>query len=219
VVARSFTPLWKRCSGGCHLNRPIADIIQSADFHIEHLDTAYLETTVTASCGDSAGSYLAHLVNCVASVVREGPYLGWPAALFDRVCPVWADKDVRTINLVYRAVTGAVMRYFLLDTADAHGKGLSRHPCHSMYTGYFEKIGNMLGIVDLIETKRYFELIDIDTCLALLARPLPRAAYCRLGAFATAMEFPSTSPAAARTGSLRGDHGRSAQYEEPAEIQ
>ena len=22
-----FTPLWKRCSGGCHLNRPIADII------------------------------------------------------------------------------------------------------------------------------------------------------------------------------------------------
>ena len=37
-----FTPLWKRCSGGCHLNRPIADIIQSAGFHIEHLDTAYM---------------------------------------------------------------------------------------------------------------------------------------------------------------------------------
>jgi ubiquinone/menaquinone biosynthesis C-methylase UbiE len=37
-----FTPLWKRCSGGCHLNRPIADIIQNADFHIEHLGTAYM---------------------------------------------------------------------------------------------------------------------------------------------------------------------------------
>ena len=37
-----FTPLWKRCSGGCHLNRPIADIIQSAGFHIEHLDTDYM---------------------------------------------------------------------------------------------------------------------------------------------------------------------------------
>jgi ubiquinone/menaquinone biosynthesis C-methylase UbiE len=37
-----FTPLWKPCSGGCHLNRPIADIIQSAGFHIEHLDMAYM---------------------------------------------------------------------------------------------------------------------------------------------------------------------------------
>ena len=37
-----LTPLWKRCSGGCHLNRPIADIIQSAGFYLEHLDTAYM---------------------------------------------------------------------------------------------------------------------------------------------------------------------------------
>jgi SAM-dependent methyltransferase len=37
-----LTPLWKRCSGGCHLNRPIDDIIQSAGFHIEHLDTAHV---------------------------------------------------------------------------------------------------------------------------------------------------------------------------------
>ena len=79
------------------------------------------------------------------SVVREGPYLGRPAALFDRVRPFPADKDVRTVNLVYRAITRAVMRYFLLGTADAHGKGLSRHPCHSAYTGYLEKIGDVLG--------------------------------------------------------------------------
>jgi hypothetical protein len=43
------------------------------------------------------------------------------------------------------------MRYLLLGAADAHGKVLSRHPCHCAYTGYLEKIGNMLGIVDLIE--------------------------------------------------------------------
>jgi ubiquinone/menaquinone biosynthesis C-methylase UbiE len=38
-----FTPLWKCCSGGCHLSRPIADIVQSVGFHIEHLDTAYMD--------------------------------------------------------------------------------------------------------------------------------------------------------------------------------
>ena len=37
-----FTPLWKRCSGGCHLNRPIADVIRSAGFQLEYLDTAYM---------------------------------------------------------------------------------------------------------------------------------------------------------------------------------
>src|SRR5579864_882549 len=103
---------------------------------------------------------LAHLVNCMLSVVREGPYLGRPAALFDRVRPFLADKDVRTVNLVYRAITRAVMRYLLLGAADAHGKGLSRHPCHPAHTGYLEKIGNMLSIVDLIE-ECLFVSIDI----------------------------------------------------------
>jgi hypothetical protein len=107
-----------------------------------------------------AGKDLAHLVKCMPSVVREGPYMGRPAALFDRVRPFLADKDMRTVNLVYRAITRAVMRYVLLGAADAHGKGLSRHPCHSAYTGYFEKIGNMLSIVDLIE-ERLFVGIDI----------------------------------------------------------
>src|ERR1700686_4368921 len=94
------------------------------------------------------------------SVVREGPYLGRPAALFDRVRPFAADKDVRTVKLVYRAIARAVLRYFLLGAADAHGKGLSRHPRHTAYTGYLEKIGNMLIIVDLIE-ERLFVGIDI----------------------------------------------------------
>src|SRR6516162_6683891 len=94
------------------------------------------------------------------SVVREGPYVRRPAALFDRVRPFLADKDVRTVNLVYRAVMRAVMRYLLLGAADAHGKGLSSHPCHCAHTGYLEKIGNMLSIVDLIE-ERLFVSIDI----------------------------------------------------------
>src|SRR5580693_8308288 len=66
-----------------------------------------------------AGKQLAHLVKCMLSVVREWPYLDRPAALFDRVRPFLADKDVRTVNLVYRAITRAVMRYLLLGAADA----------------------------------------------------------------------------------------------------
>src|SRR6516225_3940554 len=94
------------------------------------------------------------------SVVCEGPYLGRPAALFDCVRPFLADKDVRTVNLVYRAIMRAVMRYLLLGAADAHCKGLPCHPCHCAYTGHLEKVGNMLSIVDLIE-ERLFVSIDI----------------------------------------------------------
>jgi hypothetical protein len=41
------------------------------------------------------------------------------------------------------------LRYFLLGAADAHGKGLSRHPRNTAYTGYLEKIGNMLIITSV----------------------------------------------------------------------
>jgi len=36
-----LNPLWKPIAGGCHLNRPIADLIESAGFRIEHMDTGY----------------------------------------------------------------------------------------------------------------------------------------------------------------------------------
>ena len=38
-----ITPAWKRIGGGCHLNRPIADLIRSADLDIVELDTFYLK--------------------------------------------------------------------------------------------------------------------------------------------------------------------------------
>jgi len=37
-----LTPVWKRVAGGCHLNRPIEDVIQRAGFRIEHLDRGYM---------------------------------------------------------------------------------------------------------------------------------------------------------------------------------
>ena len=36
-----LTPVWKRIGGGCHLNRPIRALIESAGFRIIRLDTGY----------------------------------------------------------------------------------------------------------------------------------------------------------------------------------
>ena len=36
-----LTPIWKRIGGGCHLNRPIGSLIETAGFHIDRIDTGY----------------------------------------------------------------------------------------------------------------------------------------------------------------------------------
>jgi hypothetical protein len=38
-----LTPAWKRMAGGCHLNRPIQELVQGAGFDISHLETGYME--------------------------------------------------------------------------------------------------------------------------------------------------------------------------------
>ena len=38
-----LTPVWKRFSGGCHLNRPIRSLIEEAGYRIATIDTAYME--------------------------------------------------------------------------------------------------------------------------------------------------------------------------------
>lgn len=37
-----LTPLWKRISGGCHLNRPIKTLIETAGFGIAQIETGYI---------------------------------------------------------------------------------------------------------------------------------------------------------------------------------
>jgi ubiquinone/menaquinone biosynthesis C-methylase UbiE len=37
-----LTPVWKRFSGGCHLNRAIEHMVGHAGFRIEHLDKGYM---------------------------------------------------------------------------------------------------------------------------------------------------------------------------------
>jgi ubiquinone/menaquinone biosynthesis C-methylase UbiE len=38
-----LTPLWKRFSGGCHLNRPVRTLIESGGFEIAQLETGYMK--------------------------------------------------------------------------------------------------------------------------------------------------------------------------------
>jgi hypothetical protein len=37
-----LTPVWKRITGGCHLNRPIQALIEDAGFRIDRLNLGYL---------------------------------------------------------------------------------------------------------------------------------------------------------------------------------
>ena len=38
-----LTPVWKRFAGGCHLNRPIAELIREAGFQVTQLETGYMK--------------------------------------------------------------------------------------------------------------------------------------------------------------------------------
>ncbi|ASY63353.1 SAM-dependent methyltransferase [Sinorhizobium sojae CCBAU 05684] len=38
----SLTPVWRRISGGCHLNRPIQSLIEDAGFRIDRIETGYM---------------------------------------------------------------------------------------------------------------------------------------------------------------------------------
>jgi ubiquinone/menaquinone biosynthesis C-methylase UbiE len=38
-----LTPLWKRLAGGCHLDRPILELVESAGFRMKHLETGYMQ--------------------------------------------------------------------------------------------------------------------------------------------------------------------------------
>jgi len=37
-----LTPVWKHLAGGCHLNRPIGELMAPAGFSIERLETGYM---------------------------------------------------------------------------------------------------------------------------------------------------------------------------------
>lgn len=38
-----LTPVWRHIGGGCHLNRPIPELLEGAGFRIERMDTGYMQ--------------------------------------------------------------------------------------------------------------------------------------------------------------------------------
>lgn len=38
-----LTPIWRHIGGGCHLNRPIPELLQHAGFHIDRMETSYMQ--------------------------------------------------------------------------------------------------------------------------------------------------------------------------------
>lgn len=41
-MRRVLTPLWRKLAGGCHLDRPIPELIRQAGFKVQDLETLYL---------------------------------------------------------------------------------------------------------------------------------------------------------------------------------
>lgn len=46
---KRINPVWKRISGGCHLNRSITDLIEQGGFNIRHLESGYSSPLKIAS--------------------------------------------------------------------------------------------------------------------------------------------------------------------------
>jgi ubiquinone/menaquinone biosynthesis C-methylase UbiE len=38
-----LTPLWRHIAGGCHLNRPVRQLVEDAGFRIERIDSGYMK--------------------------------------------------------------------------------------------------------------------------------------------------------------------------------
>jgi ubiquinone/menaquinone biosynthesis C-methylase UbiE len=55
-----LNPGWKKCAGGCHLNRPIVDYLREAGFTIQQLDAGYLPKTPRMAGFVSAGIATPH---------------------------------------------------------------------------------------------------------------------------------------------------------------
>jgi ubiquinone/menaquinone biosynthesis C-methylase UbiE len=39
----TLTPIWRRVSGGCHLNRPIRSMIEDGGFRLDRIETGYMQ--------------------------------------------------------------------------------------------------------------------------------------------------------------------------------
>src|SRR4030095_7657415 len=94
---------------------------------------------------------LADLIERVLPIAGVGPDLAPPAAQFDGLGPRRADQHVRPLDLVEGAIPRPRVYDLLLGAADAHGEGFALDAGDGVYARHLEQIGDVLGVVDLIE--------------------------------------------------------------------
>src|SRR5215510_11521565 len=99
------------------------------------------------------GRLLAALREGMPPIAGGGSDLARPAAQFDRLGPLRADQHVRAIDLVEGAGPRPLMRDLLLRAADAHRQGFALHAGDDPHPRDLEQIGDVLGVVDLIEER------------------------------------------------------------------
>ena len=78
-----LTPLWKRIGGGCHLNRPIEELIRKAGFRVTQIDKGYMKGPTPCLGVDFGGRAPTYSKPCVLSPNRShhsdrGRARGWP---------------------------------------------------------------------------------------------------------------------------------------------
>jgi hypothetical protein len=37
-----LTPVWKHLVGGCHLNRPVYEMLETSGFNVDHIEAGYI---------------------------------------------------------------------------------------------------------------------------------------------------------------------------------
>ena len=106
-----LTPAWRRMAGGCHLNRPIQELVQQAGFDIVHLETGYMEgprpmTFTYEGCARAAASPARSIGSAWSSSGRS--YLRFPKcdrafqplSTLDTVSRRWPGNSPPTASLV-----------------------------------------------------------------------------------------------------------------------
>src|SRR4029453_7874567 len=94
---------------------------------------------------------LADLIECVLPIAGVGPDLTRPAAQFDGLGPRRTDQHVWPLDLVEGAIPRPRVYDLLLGAADAYCEGFALDAGDGVYARHLEQIGDVLGVVDLIE--------------------------------------------------------------------
>src|SRR6476619_6710179 len=86
-------------------------------------------------------------------IAGEWPHLTGPTPRFGSFRPFLAHQDMRTVDLIERAIMWAVLCNALFFAANAHDKRLTLHTRRRMHARHLQEIGHMFGVVDVVKER------------------------------------------------------------------